>query len=331
MSAALPATRPTTEGGADAGCPCGGAGLGPAAYATARGAERFGLRPCLRCGRLVLDPRPDEAALAAAYDRAYYGIGARKFLQPIESGLDLFRGGRARALDALVPETAGRRRRVLDIGCGDGGFLAALHARGWECHGSELSPLTAQRAAARTGLPIRTGALAADAFEAGSLDAVSIWHVLEHLRDPDRALRDCARWLAPGGLLLLAVPNVASWQARAFAGHWFHLDPPFHLFHFDPASLAHTLGEAGFDVAAVNHFCWQYNPYGVLQSLLNALGFPRDELYDVLKGNHAAWGSPSRIAQVALAAGALPSAVLWSLLEAVAGAGGTIDVRARRR
>jgi 2-polyprenyl-3-methyl-5-hydroxy-6-metoxy-1,4-benzoquinol methylase len=331
MSAALPATAPATEGGPAAACPCGGTALGPSAYATARGGERFGLRPCLRCGRLVLDPPPDDAALTAAYDRAYYGIGARKFLQPIESGLDRFRGGRARRLDALVPEAAGRRRRVLDIGCGDGGFLAALAARGWDCHGSELSPLTAQRAAARTGLPIRTGALASDAFAPGSLDAVSIWHVLEHLRDPDGVLADCARWLAPGGLLLVAVPNVASWQARAFAGHWFHLDPPFHLHHFDPSSLARTLADAGFEVAAVNHFCWQYNPYGVLQSLLNALGFPRDELYDVLKGNHTAWDSPSRLAQALLAGCALPAALVWSLLEAVAGAGGTIDVRARRR
>jgi SAM-dependent methyltransferase len=329
MSAALPATRPKTERGA--ACPCGGDALGAPAYGTARGAQRFDLLPCLRCGRLVLDPQPDDAALAAAYDRAYYGIGARKFLQPIESGLDLFRGGRARRLDALCPPAAGRPRRVLDIGCGDGGFLAALAARGWECHGSEFSPLTAQRAATRTGLPIRTGALAADAFAPGTLDAVSVWHVLEHLRDPDQVLRDCARWLAPGGVLLLAVPNVASWQARAFAGHWFHLDPPFHLFHFDPASLGRALQDAGFAVEAVNHFCWQYNPYGVLQSLLNALGFPRDELYDVLKGNHSAWSAPSRLAQALAAACALPSALLFSLLEAAAGAGGTIDVRARRR
>lgn len=330
MSAAVPATRPTTEGGAAAGCPCGAA-LGPSVYATARSDLRFGLRPCLRCGRLVLDPPPDDAALAAAYDRAYYGIGARKFLQPIESGLDLFRGGRARALDALVPEDGGRKRRVLDIGCGDGAFLAALAARGWECHGSEFSPVTAQRAAARTGLPILTGALGADAFAAGSLDAVSLWHVLEHLRDPDRVLRDCARWLAPGGVLLVAVPNVASWQARAFAGHWFHLDPPFHLYHFDPRSLTRTLSDAGFEVVAVTHACWQYNPYGFLQSALNALGFPRDALYDVLKGNLPVWGSARHLAQALFAACALPAALVLSLLEAAAGAGGTIDVRARRR
>jgi SAM-dependent methyltransferase len=331
MSAALPTTRPPAEGSARTACPCGGDALGPSAYPTAREAERFALRPCLRCGRLVLDPQPDDAALAAAYDSAYYGIGARKFLQPIEAGLDRFRGGRARRLDALVPRAAGRTRRVLDIGCGDGGFLAAMAARGWECHGSERSPLTAQRAARRTGLAIETGTLAADAFAPGSLDAVSLWHVLEHLRDPDRMLRDCARWLAPGGVLMLAVPNVASWQARAFSGHWFHLDPPFHLFHFDPRSLARTLFDAGFDVGAVNHFSLQYNPYGVLQSLLNALGFPRDQLYDALKGNHSVWATPARLAQALVAALALPAAVAWSLLEAAASAGGTIDVRAHRR
>lgn len=312
-------------------CSCGGAALGAALYNTGRHGTRYLLRPCLRCGRWVLDPKPRPEALAQAYDDAYYGAGARKFLRPIEAGLDWFRSARARRVDALTPARPdGRPRRVLDVGCGDGGFLAGLASRGWECHGSELSPVTAQRAASRTGLEIHAGNLDSEAFAPGSLDAVSIWHVLEHLDDPDRVLRDCALWLAPGGLLLIAVPNVASWQARVFRGHWFHLDPPFHLYHFDPRSLEHALADAGFEITAVNHFGWQYNPYGIVQSLLNALGFPRDELYDVLKGNRSVW-SMRRVLQAIVTALALPPALALALIESMAGAGGTIDVCAHRR
>ena len=159
---------------------------------------------------------------------------------------------------------------------------------------------------------------------------ISLWHVLEHLHDPDRTLRGCARWLAEGGLLLLAVPNLDSWQARVFGGAWFHLDPPFHLHHFAPGSLASALDAAGFELLETRHLSWQYNPFGVLQSLLNALGFPRDELYEVLKGNRSL-GSPGRVAQALVAAAALPPSIAMTLLEAAAGRGGTIEVTARRR
>jgi 2-polyprenyl-3-methyl-5-hydroxy-6-metoxy-1,4-benzoquinol methylase len=277
----------------------------------------------------VLDPVPPPDGLLAAYDEAYYGRGARKFVQPIQSGIGWFRRRRARHALRFLRD-ADHPRAALDIGCGDGEFLAVLQQMGWECHGTELTDVTARRASALPGLRIRTGHLSPDAYPPGRFDVVSLWHVLEHLPDPDRALRDCARWLADGGLLLLAVPNLDSWQARVFGGAWFHLDPPFHLHHFAPASLARALRAAGFELVETRHLSWQYNPFGVLQSLLNVLGFPRDELYEVLKGNRAL-DSPSRIGQGLVAALALPPSIAMTLAEAAAGRGGTIEVTARRR
>jgi 2-polyprenyl-3-methyl-5-hydroxy-6-metoxy-1,4-benzoquinol methylase len=294
-----------------------------------RNGTRFHVRPCQACARGVLDPVPHEDGLLAAYDEAYYGRGARKFVEPIQSGIGWFRRRRVRRALRLLREPD-RPRRALDIGCGDGEFLDGLQRLGWECHGTELTEVTARRASAVPGLRIRTGALAADAYEPGRFDVISLWHVLEHLHDPDRTLRDCARWLGDRGLLLLAVPNLESWQARAFGGAWFHLDPPFHLHHFAPRSLARALAGAGFEVLETRHLSWQYNPYGVVQSVLNAVGFPRDELYEVLKGNRPL-RSASRIAQALLAALALPPAVAMTLAEAAAGRGGTIEVTARRR
>lgn len=294
-----------------------------------RNGTRFHVRPCLACERGLLDPVPPTEGLLAAYDEAYYGRGARKFVEPIQSGIGWFRRRRARRALRFL-RGSDRPRRALDIGCGDGEFLDSLQQLGWECHGTELTEVTARRASAVAGLRIRTGELSAGAYDPGRFDVVSLWHVLEHLHDPDRTLRDCARWLAEGGLLLLAVPNLDSWQARAFRGAWFHLDPPFHLHHFAPRSLARALDAAGFDVLETRHLSWQYNPYGVVQSVLNALGFPRDELYEVLKGNRPLHSS-SRIAQALVAAIALPPAIAMTLAEAAAGRGGTIEVTARRR
>jgi 2-polyprenyl-3-methyl-5-hydroxy-6-metoxy-1,4-benzoquinol methylase len=313
-------------------CTCGseGAALGPRLFSVGRNGTRFHVRPCLACERGLLDPVPPANGLLAAYDEAYYGRGARKFVEPIQAGIGWFRRGRARhALRFLKPASAGSRR-ALDIGCGDGEFLGVLQQLGWECHGTELTEVTARRASEVGGLRLRTGTLASDAYEPGHFDVVSLWHVLEHLPDPDRTLRDCARWLRDDGLLLLAVPNLDSWQARLFRGAWFHLDPPFHLHHFAPRSLARALAGAGFEVVETRHLSWQYNPYGVVQSFLNALGFPRDELYEVLKGNQPLRPA-SRVAQALLAALALPPAIAMTLAEAAAGRGGTIEVTARRR
>jgi SAM-dependent methyltransferase len=293
-----------------------------------RNGTRFEVRPCTACRRGLLDPVPPAAGLLAAYDDAYYGRGARKFVEPIQAGIGWFRRRRARHALRLLGDP-GPARRALDIGCGDGEFLGVLQQLGWECHGTELTEVTARRASAVPGLRIRTGPLAGDAFGPGHFDVVSLWHVLEHLPDPDRTLRDCAAWLRPGGLLLLAVPNLESWQARVFGGAWFHLDPPFHLHHFAPGSLAHALAKAGFEVLETRHLSWQYNPYGVVQSVLNALGFPRDELYEVLKGNRP-WWRPSALLQAMIAAIALGPSLLSAVLEAARRRGGTIEVTARR-
>jgi SAM-dependent methyltransferase len=325
--------RPVTPGlpaTPTASCTCArrDASLGPSELRIGRNGTRFDVRRCPACGRGVLDPRPATERLLSEYDQAYYGRGARKFVEPIQSGIGWFRRQRVRRALRFAP-AATAPSRALDVGCGDGEFLGVLRELGWECHGSELTEVTARRAAAVPGLHIHTGALAADAFGPSALDLVSLWHVLEHLPDPDATLRDCARWLKPGGLLLVAVPNLVSWQARLFGGQWFHLDPPFHLHHFDPGSLGHVLAEAGFEVVQTRHLSWQYNPYGVVQSLLNALGFPRDELYEVLKGNRPL-ARPSRVLQALLASLALPPAVAFTLAEAAAGRGGTIEVTARR-
>jgi len=310
-------------------CPCGGLELAPPVVQLRHQQTSYGLRPCRGCGRLVLHPRPSSQQLLDAYDATYYGIGGRKFVAPVEAGVEWFRQRRAReVMRRMSRRPNGRPIRVLDLGCGSGRFLAHLAARGCECHGTELTPLTAQRAAALQGVRIRTDPLTSDAYPEAHFDVISLWHVLEHLPDPDQALRQCRRWLAPDGLLMLAVPNIDSWQARLFRGAWFHLDPPFHLFHYSPVSLRACLEANGFETTAIAHLCWQYNPYGFLQSLLNAVGFPRDELYDLLKGNRS---DPflRLLAQALCGAAALPAAVVATLLEAACRRGGTVEVVAR--
>ena len=310
------------------GCPCGSRELGRSSRAFALDGARLGLRRCAACGRLLLDPRPAPRALPEAYREAYYGAGSRKFVPAIERMVDAFRDGRARLAERLLGGR-GARGRVLDVGCGSGQFLARLIARGHEGHGTELSEATGARASKIPGLTLRVGELDAASYPPHSFDLVSIWHVLEHLPDPDRTLRFCHAWLREGGVLLVAVPNADSWQARLFQGAWFHLDPPRHLYHFNRRSLALALERAGFRIERLHTLSWEQNVYGVLQSALNALGFPRDEFYEVLKRNRSILSSARLPVEALLLALLAPAAVLFTALEAAFGAGGTLECVAR--
>jgi 2-polyprenyl-3-methyl-5-hydroxy-6-metoxy-1,4-benzoquinol methylase len=326
-------------------CPDDGAALRPPAYGAALDGVTWGMRRCPACGRGVLDPRPVPGALGAWYGPAYFGAGERKFVGWIERFIDWFRERRARDAAAWVRrtpprESAGDSRagagvaaapvRVLDIGCGSGLFLAALARRGFECHGTEYSADAARRAAAIPGLAVHVGELADDTYAPGAFDLVSVWHVLEHLYDPDALLRRSALWLREGGVLLLAVPSIDSWQARLFRGAWFHLDPPRHLHHFGPSSLRRALHDAGFRVVRVRQLSWEQNLYGVLQSALNALGFARDDFYEALKGNRRLGASARDYVEAALLAAMILPAVAFTVAEAAAGRGGTLEIVARK-
>jgi len=283
----------------------------------------FRLLSCSWCGTAALVPQPSDAVLQRWYDVAYYGAGARKFVGPQARLVGWFQGGRARLAARLLPAGG----RVLDVGCGDGGFLLQLRRPGLHVEGTERTPESAARAQATAGVRVHAGDLLGLDLPDASYDLVTLWHVFEHLARPEATLRRIHHLLKPGGTLLLSLPNVESWQARLFARHWFHHDPPRHLFAFGPRSLAALLEHSGFTVLRTSTFSLEQNPYGVMQSTLNALGFPRDRAYDGLKGIRRTPRSTRLLDLVLLAMLAAPG-LAFALAETMAGRGGTMLVSA---
>jgi len=228
------------------------------------------------CGTLWLDPAPAPEDLHHAY-RAYYTHGdaatlpawALRLFAAIEGGYlarrygyEAAASGWRRALGLLarlhpgLPPwfdlhvmylPAARRGRLLDVGCGDGGFLAGMRRLGWQVEGVEPDPASAELARGH-GLAVRTGTLAADSFAAGSFDAVTLNHVVEHLPDPLAQLEHCRRFLADAGCLVMTTPNAESWGHRRFGRDWLSLDPPRHLNLFTVRSLSRLGEAAGFRV-----------------------------------------------------------------------------------
>jgi GT2 family glycosyltransferase/ubiquinone/menaquinone biosynthesis C-methylase UbiE len=148
--------------------------------------------------------------------------------------------------------------RLLDIGCANGGFLAAAHRAGWECCGVEISAHACRLAEKHPGVRISRGTLAQAKFDDGYFDAVSAGDVLEHMQDPSGFLKEVRRVLKPGGYVYIAVPDFGSLHYRlmrllcVFTGrNYFVL--PHHLVHFTQSALTLALQRQGFGIVKALH------------------------------------------------------------------------------
>ncbi|MFQ5912188.1 MAG: class I SAM-dependent methyltransferase [Nitrospinota bacterium] len=234
--------------------------------------EIFTVYRCPGCGIAFTWPQP--TVLDPYYPSAYrsYGTLVRHLLRA------LYRLRVRKWVRRL-----GRKGLALEIGFGAGWMLEVLRDHGWLVVGTERTPEAASFAAHALGLPVYVGGLEALRPEP-RFDLVLLFHVLEHLPDPLNALRNVSHLLKPGGNLIAAVPNMASWQARLAGPHWQHLDVPRHLFHFTPESLSHLLTLVGLKVTKVRFISWEHDPGGWLQSALNRLGFQQNILNQWLMG-----------------------------------------------
>jgi SAM-dependent methyltransferase len=157
----------------------------------------------------------------------------------------------ARRIRKACPPWVGHGR-LLDVGCASGKFLRQMAAVGWRVAGIESDPEAADRARG-TGAEIFTGDPGQAPFADGSFDLVTAFHSLEHMPDPLGALTRMLRWLAPGGLAVVEVPNTDGLGARLFGRYWSGFDLPRHLVHFTPATMAAMVERAGGTIARVEH------------------------------------------------------------------------------
>ncbi len=204
---------------------------------------------CTGCGLVRSDPLPEPAALDRYY-RERYRVDYKQHLVP--SRRHILRAGRVaidriKGLPGLPSVAAGCR--ALDIGAGGGEFAYLLgRATGMAVTGIEPNQGYAEHARSALGLDLLIAPIhEATALPDRSFDLVTIYHVLEHLRDPGAALERIATWLVPGGLAVVEVPNVeATCQSPL---HMFH---SAHLYNFNSAALERLGVQAGLQPVD----CW---------------------------------------------------------------------------
>ena len=208
--------------------------------------QGFQLVRCTRCGLQFQSPRPIFGQLT----RLVYGDG----YHPVEEAAT----ARARQtqftrqlthLERWLPSA---RRALLDVGCGSGAFLRFARDRGWQLAGTDV---VFSQWAEITGARLWVGQLGEIDFGNLRFDVVRFNHVLEHTQDPLAELRRAHELLAPEGILLIGVPNLAglslrvkSWQSRlSLKSHrWRHYAALHHVWFFTPRTLRRLAGAAGF-------------------------------------------------------------------------------------
>ncbi len=166
----------------------------------------------------------------------------------------------------------------------------------------------------------------------GEWAAVVFWHSLEHLRDPRAAVHNAYRLLAPSGLLIIAVPNFASWQAGWLGERWLALDLPRHLVHLPARALVDGLQECGLEIDRVSYWRGGQVVFGWLDGLVSMLP-SQPSLYDAIRQGQARAATMSRARRaMTLAAGLAlaPVSTVVAAGEVAARAGGSTYVEARR-
>jgi len=136
--------------------------------------------------------------------------------------------------------------RLLEVGCGNGQMLEEYRRLGWETHGVEIVPDSAQ-IAWRADHQIVVGQLSDAAYENEYFDAVVLWDTLEHIHNPGQTVRRIHQITKPGGHVYISVPNYASWYARKFGDKWYMFTAPLHYYHYTQATLTRLLQQSGFD------------------------------------------------------------------------------------
>jgi SAM-dependent methyltransferase len=205
--------------------------------------ESFEIWECKACSLRFTQDIPTETQIGRYYQSEEYisHSDTRKGL--INS---LYHKVRKRTLivkrNTITKYTGIKKGRILDIGAGTGAFLNTMKEGGWESIGIEPSDDARSAAQRLYGLSLQP----LDdfkSFPAQSFDAITMWHVLEHVHDLQGYMKKLEELLKPNGKLFIAVPNYTSYDAHVYKEFWAAYDVPRHLYHFSPLSMRQLLKE----------------------------------------------------------------------------------------
>lgn len=210
--------------------------------------EQFDLIHCNGCGLKVTSNAADEEHIGKYYqseDYVSHSNTSKGLVNILYHLVRRYMLGRKRK---LVEKTAGiRKGNILDVGAGTGFFLDEMRSHGWQVTGIEKIAGARQFAAEKFKLNLKSNEELFRLHDS-SFDAITLWHVLEHVHRLNENMETFFRLLKPDGKLIIAVPNRTSFDAHQYKEYWAAWDVPRHIWHFSPKNIHLLAQKHGFIV-----------------------------------------------------------------------------------
>ena len=227
--------------------------------------REFIYKKCTACGALFVANELSSLDLAGYYSKSYYEAdssadqdrkGYPSYMQAQETLKESFK----QKLQVVRKNVSAGR--LLDAGAAYGTFLK-MASENYICMGLELSHYAATTAREGFQVDVRVGTIEAAPFSDCYFDAIVMWDVIEHLRNPVVALREVYRLLKPGGFCFVSTDDVSNWLVKLLGKNWWGFAPPLHLCHFSKRGMKIAFERAGkFDQILMEN---DWRRYGIAE------------------------------------------------------------------
>ena len=208
--------------------------------------EQFDIFECTACGLAFTQNVPDEKEIDRYYESPTYISHSNTSKGFVNRVYHIVRRimlqKKARKVEKLTGLKSGK---LLDYGAGTGHFARLMEKRGWRVTAIEKNGKARELAHKEFGFEMRP-VEALSAIKDRELDVVTMWHVMEHIQEPDKMWDELHRILDDRGIAIIAVPNSASYDALKYKEYWAAYDVPRHLWHFTPGTIAQWGEKHGF-------------------------------------------------------------------------------------
>lgn len=211
--------------------------------------EAFHLCRCSRCGFILTQDFPVAAEIGRYYETPDYISHSDTRRGAMNTLYHWVRGYMLKRKVRLVARAAHcKTGRLLDIGTGTGYFADTMRRVGWQVEAIEKNDRARAFAKERFNLDVKPDT-ALEQLAPDSLDVITLWHVMEHLEPLNQVWETLHSLLTEKGVLIVAVPNCSSYDARRYGAYWAAYDVPRHLWHFTPATIQRLGSKHGFILA----------------------------------------------------------------------------------
>jgi 2-polyprenyl-3-methyl-5-hydroxy-6-metoxy-1,4-benzoquinol methylase len=199
--------------------------------------EKFEVYICRQCDFLFTNNFPSNSSIGKYYDDLKYISHSNTKKGFVNKLYHFVRACMIkRKLNFVCKQSKKKTGKILDIGCGTGYFLNEAKRKGWKTFGIEKNECAGNMAIERFNLIVKPEHHIYK-FPKESFDVITLWHVLEHLENLNEIMEKIYDLLLPDGIVVVAVPNCSSYDAKHYKTYWAGYDVPRHLWHFTPETM----------------------------------------------------------------------------------------------